>query len=49
MDAETLEASRLRYRSTDAATRVERMMTEIATGRTKEQSLVVSSPEDGAL
>ncbi len=46
MDEETREASRLRYATTDANDRYTRMLTEIRVGGTKEQSLVVSSPED---
>ena len=49
MDEETLEASRRRYATTDANDRSTRLLTEVATGATKEQSLVVSGPEDAAL
>jgi len=48
MERESREAARLRYRSTDADCRVERMMTEIAVGGTKATSLVVNGPEDAA-
>lgn len=49
MPEETLERTRRRYATVDADARMERMMTEIALGGTKEDSLVVTSARDETL
>lgn len=46
---ESLEQARRRYATTDSDIRIERMVTEIAMGGTKETSLVVRGPVDEAL
>ena len=49
MNDETLEQARHRYATVDADIRIERMMTEITLGGTKDDSLVVNSARDEAL
>lgn len=49
MNDEALERSRHRYATVDADIRIERMMTEIGCGGTKEGSLDVSSARDEAM
>lgn len=49
MHDETLKLARHRYATGDADIRMERMMTEIGCGGTKEGSLIVNSACDEAL
>ena len=49
MAQETRDESRRRYASTDEDVRMERMMTEIVLGGTKETSLVVDGDTDAQI